>query len=96
MSREYVENRNDAWYVTGTRVSLDSVIHHFREGASPETILSRFPALGSLANIYGAIAFSWDNSEHYLAGQQQKWAALQETADAPPSSFSRNEHTHPV
>jgi uncharacterized protein (DUF433 family) len=90
MPREYIERRNDALYVAGTRVSLESVIVQFREGASPETILQRFPALGTLANVYGAIAFSLDNPaavEQYLAEQQRKWSAFAATADAPPAGL---------
>jgi hypothetical protein len=32
--REYAEQRGEALYVAGTRVSLASVVHHFRLGAS--------------------------------------------------------------
>jgi uncharacterized protein (DUF433 family) len=32
-----------------------------RLGASPETILQKFPALASLGTVYGAIAFYLDN-----------------------------------
>jgi uncharacterized protein (DUF433 family) len=81
MSREYIERRNEGYYVAGTRVSLDSVVYQFRDGASPETILQRFPALGSLANVYGAIAFSLDEPrlvQEYLASQEEKWRSLAE------------------
>jgi uncharacterized protein (DUF433 family) len=44
------------WRIVGTRVSLDSVIHSFWEGATPEEICQDFPAL-SLAQIYGVIAY---------------------------------------
>jgi uncharacterized protein (DUF433 family) len=42
--------------IAGTRVSLDSVIHSFWEGATPEEICQDFPSL-SLAQVYGAIAY---------------------------------------
>jgi uncharacterized protein (DUF433 family) len=92
MPRDYIEQRNGGFYVTGTRVSLDSVIYQFRQGASPETILNSFPALAPLANVYGAIAFILDNQElieDYLAEQQQKWDALAAIADPPPPEFLR-------
>jgi uncharacterized protein (DUF433 family) len=44
------------WRIAGTRVSLDSVIHSFWEGATPEEICQDFPAL-SLAQVYEAIAY---------------------------------------
>ena len=92
MPREYIERRNEGYYIAGTRVSLESVIHQFREGASPETILQRFPALDSLANVYGAIAFSLDNPglvEDYLDRQRRQWDAIAAAADPPPQSLSR-------
>ena len=72
----YVETRDGGYYVTGSRVSLASVIHSFRQGASPETILQDFPYIGSLSNVYGAIAFILENPaavEEYLATQEQLW-----------------------
>jgi uncharacterized protein (DUF433 family) len=44
------------WRIAGTRVSLDSVVHSFWEGAAPEEICQDFPSL-SLAHVYGAIAY---------------------------------------
>ena len=38
----YVEERNSSLYVGGTRVSLDSVLINFLEGASPEKIVQAF------------------------------------------------------
>ena len=40
--------------ITGTRVSLDSVLHHYQQGATAEEIALRFPAL-RLADIYSFI-----------------------------------------
>jgi hypothetical protein len=53
MDQTYVEKRNDAYCISGTRVSLDSIVYAFRRGASPETIKSSFPAL-TLEQVYGA------------------------------------------
>ena len=54
---EYVEFRNDGYNIAASRVSLDAVVYAFRRGESPETILKHFPAIGSLAKVYAAIAF---------------------------------------
>ena len=56
MNQAYVEQRNGGYYVSGSRVSLDSIVYAFRRGASPETIRGSFPTL-ILEQIYGAIAF---------------------------------------
>jgi uncharacterized protein (DUF433 family) len=89
--REYVERRSEGLYVAGTRVSLASVVYHFRLGASPETLLQKFPALASLGTVYGAIAFYLDNQamvDASLAGQQQEWKKFEDNADAPPRGLS--------
>jgi uncharacterized protein (DUF433 family) len=61
LSKEYVERRNQAYWMAGTRISLDSVIYSFLDGDAPETIARNFPLL-SLEQVYGEIAF-------YLANQ---------------------------
>lgn len=48
--------------IAGTRVSLDSVIYAFLEGATPEEICQDFSAL-SLAQVYATIAFYLHNRE---------------------------------
>jgi len=62
MAQEYVETRNGGYYVAGTRVSLDSIVYLYRDGASVESIQDDLPTL-SLEKIHGAIAF-------YLAHRQ--------------------------
>ena len=52
----YVEMRNGGYYVTGTRVSLDTLVYLYREGASPEGIQDELPSL-TLEQIHGALAF---------------------------------------
>ena len=42
--------------IAGSRVALESVIHHYNLGADPEEIASRFRSL-QLADIYGALAY---------------------------------------
>lgn len=90
MSKEYVERRPDGLFVTGTGVSLASVIFHFRQGASPETILQRFPAVISLENVYGAVAFFLANEpvvNAYLEEQEWKWDEFRKTSDPLPSGL---------
>lgn len=71
---EYVEQREGGYYIAGTRISFDSVIHPFKNGASPEGILRSFPVIGSLEKVYGAITFYLANKEAveaYLYDQER-------------------------
>jgi hypothetical protein len=45
MGKEYVEQRDSAYWVAGSRVSLDSIVYSFLRGASPESITRSFPAV---------------------------------------------------
>jgi uncharacterized protein (DUF433 family) len=71
MAREYIEQREGGFYLTGSRVSLESVVTLFRDGSSPEAIVDEFPTL-SLEQVYGAITF-------YLAHQAKIDAYLADT-----------------
>jgi uncharacterized protein (DUF433 family) len=42
--------------VGGTRVTLDTVISAFQEGATPETIVQQYPSL-DLADVYTVIGY---------------------------------------
>lgn len=99
MSKEYIEERSGELYVKGTRVSLASVVLEFREGAAPETILQDFPALVSLENVYGAIAYYLANQakvEEHLKARAEKWEEFRKSADPlPPSLTARLEGTGP-
>lgn len=86
--KEYIEERNGGLYVTGTRISLDSVVYLFKEGSSPETILDEFRGLSSLENVYGAILYylaNKDQVEAYLKKTEEKWAEFARQADPPPA-----------
>jgi uncharacterized protein (DUF433 family) len=57
MEKVYVETRDGGYWISGTRVSLDSVVVAFLEGLSPEVIAGEcFPTL-TLEQVYGAIAY---------------------------------------
>ena len=73
--REYVEKRDGGYYLSGSRVSLESVVYDFLDGASPETIVDNFPTL-SLEQVYGAITFYLayrSDVDTYLAETQKLW-----------------------
>lgn len=73
---EQVPLRFDAYGVVrvgGTRVSLDSVMASFDDGAGPEEILDSYPSL-ALADIYAIIAYYLrheDEVRAYLAHQEE-------------------------
>jgi uncharacterized protein (DUF433 family) len=71
------------WRVTGTRVSLDSVVHAYWNGSSPEQIAQDFPSL-SLEQVYGAIAFYLHNKaeiDAYLVEQNARWEQLRKESE---------------
>ena len=58
---DYIEQRDNGYWIQGTRVSLDSVVYRFLEGLSPETIQADcFPTL-TLDQVYGAISYYLTN-----------------------------------
>lgn len=70
--QEYVEERNGGYYLTGSRVALDSIVTAFQRGAAPESILRSFPVIGSLVKVYGALTFYLENQtavDRYLREQ---------------------------
>lgn len=89
MAKEYVEERNGGYYVAGTRVSLDSIVHAFRRGESPETICQNFELL-RLEEVYGAVAYYLANQaeiDAYLLRQDQKWADGRRNAEPLPTGL---------
>ncbi|HEV8695785.1 MAG TPA: DUF433 domain-containing protein [Lysobacter sp.] len=59
--------------ITGSRVTLDSIIHQFKQGASAEQIQEDFPSL-VLRDIYATIAYylqRTESVEEYLRTQAQ-------------------------
>jgi uncharacterized protein (DUF433 family) len=72
--------------IKGSRVSLDSIIHHFKLGATAEQIVQSFPAL-SLGDIYSSIAYYLTHRqeiEEYLQQQEIEADALQEQLESNP------------
>ena len=71
------------WRIAGARVSLDSVVHAYVEGQSPEAIADFFPTL-SLEQIHGAIAFCLRHRhkiDEYLKCQDARWETLRQESE---------------
>ena len=79
-TKVYVEQRDGGYWVTGTRVSLDSLVYAFREGQTAESLAQSFPVL-TLEQVYGAIAYYLAHREGidaYLVEQEAKLTKLQQ------------------
>ena len=89
MAKEYIEERDGSYYVAGTRVSLDSIVHAFHRGESAETICQNFEVL-RLEEVYGAIAYYLADQasiDAYLLRQTEKWAEGKRSAEPLPASL---------
>jgi uncharacterized protein (DUF433 family) len=90
----YLEERNGGLYVAGTRVSLDSVVIRFQEGASPERIAQSFPTL-KLSQIYGAIAYYLENEEpinkYLVESERELERSVPPLSQTNPALFARFE-----
>jgi uncharacterized protein (DUF433 family) len=92
MHTQYVEQYEGAYRVAGSRVSLDSLVHAFWDGKSPETIAQSFPTL-TLEQVYGAIAFYLGHHteiDAYLQQGQRDYEAQRQAArDADPMFYQK-------
>jgi len=82
MQSEYVDVRDGGYYVTGSRVSLASIVYEYRDGAAPEAIQLNFPSL-SLEQIHGSIAFYLGHRQEveiYLRGLENRWDQMERSA----------------
>jgi uncharacterized protein (DUF433 family) len=82
MAKEYVELKEGAYRVGGTRVSLDSVVYEFQNGASPECIRQSYPAL-TLEQVYGAITYYLANQkliDQYLIEGEKEFEEFQQAS----------------
>ncbi|MEH1807622.1 DUF433 domain-containing protein [Nostoc sp.] len=81
LTKQYIEQRDEGYWIVETRISLDSIVYAFLNGESPESVTQNFPLL-SLEQVYGAIAFYLANRElvdAYLKESQAKFEKLQQS-----------------
>lgn len=92
MNDAYIEQRDGAYAVAGTRVSLDSIVYAFLEGQSAEAIAQAFPVL-TLEQVYGAITYYLahrDDIDRYLESRRQDFAATRQAArDTDPMFYQK-------
>lgn len=70
--------------ITGTRVSLDSVVYAFDEGATPEEIAQDFPSLdlGAVYSVIGYYLQNRDEVEEYLEQRKAQREQLKSEVEA--------------
>ena len=71
-------------HITGSRVTLDTLVGAFQKGASAEQIQDSFPSL-SLRDIYGAIAYYLEHEAEvmaYLDERHRSGAVLRQSIEA--------------
>ncbi len=83
---DYIEQRNGGFYITGTRVSLDSIVYSFKAGDSPETIRQNFSSL-TLEQVYGAIAFCL--AHEVEEGEQEMGRLVPPLKESRPELYAR-------
>jgi uncharacterized protein (DUF433 family) len=92
VSPSYVEQRDGSYYLTNTRVSLDSIVYGFISGQSAESLAQAFSVL-TLEQVYGAITFYLGHRielDRYLAVQRQDFEAAREAArDTDPMFYQK-------
>lgn len=92
MEKVYVESRDEGYWISGTRVSLDSVVLAFNQGLSPETIVGEcFPAL-TLEQVYGAIVYYLAHRteiDSYLKKSDAEFESLRQTTHNTVPEFSQ-------
>lgn len=72
--------------ITGTRVTLDSIVHQYKQGLTPEEINYSFPSLW-LGDIHSAIAYYLNHREtveEYLRQQDAAAEEIQKQIEADP------------
>ena len=83
--------------VAETRVPLETVIHVFDEGATPEEIVQRFSAL-TLGDVYSVVGYYLhhrDEVQRYMTRQKQRAASIRSRAESRSDVQATRERLHP-
>jgi len=82
VEKQYVDQRDQGYWISGSRISLESIVFSFLDGLSPETIVAEsFPTL-SLEQVYGAIAYYLSHRSEIDAYLRQVDAEFQDFQQA--------------
>ncbi len=92
MDSRYAEKRDNGYWVTGTRVSLDSIVYAYWGGQTAESIAQSFPVL-THEQVYGAILFYLANRREvdtYLQNAKSECETMRQTArDTDPMFYQK-------
>ncbi len=91
-TNEYVELREGAYYVVGTRIGLDVIIYASRRGKTPEGLLEAYPSLRSMEKVQAVLAFIQDHPdaiETYLQDQEIAWEQFRKEHPIPEDMLRR-------
>jgi len=83
MDNQYVEWRENGYWIRETRISLDSIVYAFLNGISPETIAYECFTSLTLEQVYGAIAYYLGHRSQidaYLKQGEAEFEALRQIA----------------
>jgi len=78
--------------IAGTRIGIETVVRDYREGASPEEIVLRYPTL-SLEQVHATITYYLANREPveaYLERVRQRQEEVWQEQQRHPSEFVRS------
>ena len=99
MEKKYVTKSESGYHITGSRVSLDSIVYDWRDGLSPESIVENFGTL-TLEQVYGAITYYLAHQaeiDAHLQRQREKFETLRAQARAAhPALYEKLEATQEV
>jgi uncharacterized protein (DUF433 family) len=80
MASLYVEKVGDAYRLSNTRISLDSIVYAYWNGQTAESIAQSFAGL-SLEQVHGALAFYLAHQaeiDSYLHAAESEFEALRD------------------
>ncbi len=85
------QTENGTIRVTGSRVTLEAVVHQYQQGSSAEAILESFPSL-KLADIHAVISYYLNHRDQvgeYLHDQEEKARSVREDIESDPAYKAR-------
>ena len=90
--------KDGVFRITGSRVTLDSIVHQFKSGATAEQIQEDFPSV-KLSDIYAVIAYFLQHSRavnDYLNGQAQAAQQVRSEVESSVDTGGLREHLRSV
>ena len=92
LERYFTFIADDAIRIAGTRIGIETVLHDYQEGASPEEIVLRYPTL-SLEQVHATLTYYLANRgkvEVYLHRMKQRQEKAWQEQQHQPSAFVRS------